>query len=60
MPEPMIKCPGCEVRLPQADIDAQKAHMEAEHPDLIAERLTDAGFEEQDDGTWRDTLAREE
>jgi len=35
----MIKCPECDLKLPKDDTDAQVAHMNANHPGLIAERL---------------------
>lgn len=31
--------------------------MKAEHPEVIAKRLTDAGFEKQPDGSWLDLRA---
>lgn len=34
-----IPCPGCGQRLPEDDLRAQIAHMEANHPDIIAKRL---------------------
>lgn len=37
--EEMVKCPGCDLRLPKNDTDAQVAHMDAHHPGLIAQRL---------------------
>ena len=53
----MIECPalGCDVRLPEHDIKAQREHMESEHPEIIRERLEAAGFRQGDDG-WVDTL----
>jgi len=34
----MIKCPGCDLRLPENDHKAQKKHMEEKHPEIIKER----------------------
>ena len=34
-----ISCPGCGHKLPEDDLRAQIAHMEANHPEIIAERL---------------------
>lgn len=34
-----IKCPGCDVRLPENDIRTQMAHMEKHHPEIIKQRL---------------------
>ena len=34
----LIKCPGCDTMLPKNDIDAQVAHMDEFHPDIIAQR----------------------
>ncbi|MBI2013745.1 MAG: hypothetical protein HYS87_02890 [Candidatus Colwellbacteria bacterium] len=38
----MIKCPGCPKELPEKDLQAQKQHMEAEHPEIILDRLSRA------------------
>lgn len=53
----MEKCPECDMELPTDDLWAQVAHMEATHPGVIKQRLKDAGFEEQPDGSWEDLLA---
>lgn len=37
--ENTIKCPGCNLRLPKHDTDAQVAHMDKHHPEIIARRL---------------------
>jgi hypothetical protein len=42
---PLAQCPACGLELPVDDSRAQIAHMEAEHPDLIQERLRAAGLE---------------
>lgn len=55
----MIKCPGCEDRLPEDDLQAQREHMEQFHPEIIAKRLEDADFR-QIDGKWVDTLVTDE
>jgi hypothetical protein len=52
----MVKCPSCDVKIRAGDVHAQKAHMELNHPDVIARRLQDAGFRQQPDGSWLDTL----
>lgn len=36
-----VKCPGCPLKLPTGDLAAQKAHMEADHPGIIAARLAE-------------------
>lgn len=38
----LIKCPGCDVKLPERDLHAQIAHMDKYHPDIIAARRYDA------------------
>lgn len=40
--EPILQCPGCELLLPADDLLAQKAHMEAEHPEIIKRRLDES------------------
>lgn len=35
----MIKCPGCDLCLPEHDFSAQIAHMNAYHPEIIVKRL---------------------
>ncbi len=34
----MVKCPGCDLKLPKDDLAAQMAHMDAYHSDIISER----------------------
>lgn len=53
---PAEKCPGCDLRLAPDDLRTQVAHMEKEHPEIVAERLEEAGFEQQPDGSWVDNL----
>jgi hypothetical protein len=37
-----VKCPGCSsVRL-EHDYAGQKAHLEAEHPEIVAERMAES------------------
>lgn len=56
---PDAQCPGCDLRLPEADLAGQVAHMNEAHPEIVAERLEAAGFEH--DGTsWVDMLAEDE
>lgn len=57
---PIETCPGCGLALPAWNQDAQIAHMEAEHPEIIAERLRCAGFVQDAAGEWIDTLAAED
>jgi hypothetical protein len=52
----LVKCPGCDLQLPAGALNTQRRHMESEHPELIAKRLEDAGFEQLPGGGWRDTL----
>jgi hypothetical protein len=35
-------CPGCGLELPEDDLAAQSAHMQTEHPEIIAERVAEA------------------
>lgn len=35
---PMVKCPGCDLELPEDDTVTQMAHMEEHHPEIIEER----------------------
>jgi len=35
----MIKCPGCDLMLPEDDLQAQVEHMDEFHPDIVAKRL---------------------
>lgn len=51
-----IKCPGCDLQLPAGDLQAQMAHLEGEHSEIIRGRLEDAGFRRGEDGEWIDTL----
>ncbi len=37
----LIKCPACNIKLPETDKYAQIVHMEKHHPDVIAKRLRD-------------------
>lgn len=38
----MIECPECALKLPETDFAGQAAHMEREHPEVIAERRAHA------------------
>ena len=40
----MVKCPGCSLELPEDDPRAQMRHMDEAHPDIIAQRLKEAGI----------------
>lgn len=44
-----IQCPGCCLELPADDTDAQVAHMEEYHPEIIAQRLHDEGLHHEAD-----------
>jgi len=37
-----IRCPGCELELPEDDLVAQSQHMQAEHADIVDERRREA------------------
>jgi hypothetical protein len=52
-----MKCPGCGFELADEDLQGQVAHMQDVHPEIVAERLRAAGFEQLEDGNWADTLA---
>jgi hypothetical protein len=54
---PMIQCPECGHELSERDTEGQRDHMQLEHPEVIEERLTKAGFVKGPDGKWEDTLA---
>lgn len=54
------ECPFCGFEVGDDDIRAQGAHLAAEHPDAIPDRLRAAGFEQRPDGTWVDILASDE
>lgn len=40
----MIKCPGCELQLPDNNVSGQIKHMEDAHPEIIAQRHRNAGI----------------
>lgn len=50
------KCPGCDVRLSGHNLEAQTRHMQRAHPEIVAARLSAAGFVFRD-GRWVDTRA---
>lgn len=39
-----IKCPGCDLELPEDDLGAQVEHMEQNHPEIIIQRLKKEGL----------------
>ncbi len=41
---PTIKCPGCDLQLPEDDLNAQVQHMEQFHPEIIGERHRKVGI----------------
>lgn len=50
-----MKCPSCDI-----DIDdewAQKRHMEINHPEVIEDRMVEAGFRRDHNGHWVDEWA---
>ena len=51
----MTLCPYCGVDAPSAE--AEVAHMNAEHPEIVARRLREAGFVWDEQRGWTDTLA---
>lgn len=56
----LIKCPGCDMKLPEQEAWAQIMHMEMYHPEIITKRLEAAGFKSiNKDGkrVWFDLLA---
>lgn len=54
----MDRCPYCGyVAVTQAD---EVEHMNMEHPEVIRERLLDAGFVKDEQGHWIDTLAADD
>lgn len=55
----MIKCPGCDLELPEDDVRAQVRHMQQKHPEIGDERRLAAGFRLVD-GKWVDTLASDD
>ena len=58
----LISCPapGCQERHEADDLVAQSQHMQAYHPEIIEQRLTEAGFvRDPVTGTWIDTLAHD-
>ena len=48
-------CPYCG--FPAEDVQAEVAHMNAAHRDVIAERLREGGFRREADGTITDLRA---
>ena len=53
--EPGRRCPYCGAEA--GDARAEVEHMNAEHRDVVAQRLEAAGFGRGPDGTWVDLLA---
>ncbi len=50
-------CPYCEDVVTALDLAAQKAHMEACHPEVIERRLSENGFTRLPDGSVHDDWA---
>jgi hypothetical protein len=38
----MIKCPVCDLELPEYDFDRQRVHLLANHPSLVQNRVEEA------------------
>lgn len=45
--EKLIKCPGCDLLLSESDGQGQVNHMTENHPEIIAERLREAGMHDE-------------
>jgi len=43
--ERMVKCPGCDLELPENDKASQIAHMEKNHPEIISQRLQEMSYD---------------
>lgn len=56
-----IQCPatGCGVEIEEDDFLAQKAHMEAHHPNIIDDRMRQSGYLKLPNGEWFDAWASE-
>jgi hypothetical protein len=54
----MTRCPLCPFEA--ANAEEEVAHMEAEHPGVIEERLREMGFAQRPDGSWVDTLTSDD
>ncbi len=54
---PLIVCPGCPLELADDDLMGQRDHMTAHHPEIITQRLEEAGFRRGHDGRWIDCWA---
>jgi sarcosine oxidase delta subunit len=53
-----IKCPGCDLELDEEDFAEQEAHMLAEHPDIVEQRLVESHFtRDPATGKWEDGWA---
>lgn len=53
-----VNCPDphCSVQHDEDDLISQKYHMDACHPDIVAQRLVEAGFvQDPATGGWIDT-----
>ncbi|OGE83731.1 MAG: hypothetical protein A3B23_02055 [Candidatus Colwellbacteria bacterium RIFCSPLOWO2_01_FULL_48_10] len=37
----VVKCPGCPLELSENDMAAQRAHMDTQHPEIVAKRLAE-------------------
>ena len=51
---PSVKCPGCDTLLPAEDLRTQGEHLQANHPEIIEQRMLDAGFRRGRNGDWID------
>lgn len=50
-----MKCPYCNYVAPDGDLHSEMAHMSFHHPQVIEERLREAGFEKVE-GAWVDRM----
>jgi hypothetical protein len=60
----MIKCPYCDFEIiggnRQFAARLEVIHMNQKHPEIVEQRLTDAGFVKDADGNWVDTRAADD
>lgn len=39
-----VKCPGCDLELPESELRAQVTHVSENHPEIVSRRLLEVGF----------------
>ena len=54
----MSQCPYCGVTV-DTPLEENR-HMNTEHPEVIAQRMIDAGFRLDEDGQWVDLLVNDD